>query len=256
MMTRRLRRFGLGLLRIAIPGSVLLGAILPISAPAHAQTSGPPSRSTPRPPVNYISTEPSGEDVCDIVMSMPGAADTDELLDLLETSRPEIISDLTAMRRNMEQYDAEGYGWQNVMDGSSGLAPQPGAWMVGALRMACARADMVEAQPMTAITGTVSYRQRIALPPDAVLAVTLEEIARPGMPSTMIAGRTIPMAGQSVPIAFSIVYDPDEINERYRYVVRAQVFYDSGLQWTSTTTDPVITQNNPTEVEIELAPVN
>jgi hypothetical protein len=68
---------------------------------------------------------------------MPGAQNTDELLALLDTSRSQVITDLLAMKRNMEQYEAEGYGWQNVIDSPGALEPQPGAWLIGALSMAC-----------------------------------------------------------------------------------------------------------------------
>ncbi len=84
---------------------------------------------------------PSGDDVCAIVTSMPGAKNTEELLSLLKTNRKEVIEDLEAMKANMEQYDAEGYGWQNVIDGSSALEPRPSSWLIGALRMTCNHAN-------------------------------------------------------------------------------------------------------------------
>ncbi len=80
---------------------------------------------------------PSGEHVCAIVTSMPGAKNTEELLSLLRTNRKEVIEDLEAMKANMEQYEAEGYGWQNLIDGSSALESRPSSWLIGALRIAC-----------------------------------------------------------------------------------------------------------------------
>ena len=80
---------------------------------------------------------PSGDDVCTIVTSMPGAENTDELLSLLKTNRQDLLNDLKAMKANMERYDAEGYGWQNVIDGSSSLEPRPSSWLIGVLRMVC-----------------------------------------------------------------------------------------------------------------------
>ena len=79
----------------------------------------------------------SSYDVCAIVISMPNAQNTNELLSLLKTSPHKVIKNLEAMKANMEQYDAEGYGWQNVIDGSSSLEPRPGSWLIGVLRMAC-----------------------------------------------------------------------------------------------------------------------
>ncbi|WP_204139358.1 YbaY family lipoprotein [Halomicronema sp. CCY15110] len=149
------------------------------------------------------------------------------------------------MRSNMMQYDAEGYGWQNIIDSPDGLAPQPGAWLLGALRMVC------EPQPAAVVTGTVTYRQRIALPPDATVVVTLEDVSLADAPSTVVGGDMIRTAGLQVPIPFSITYDPAEIIPQHRYVVRAKIFYGEDLSWTSTTAYPVITQDSPTEdVEI------
>ncbi|NEQ47755.1 MAG: hypothetical protein F6K00_31185 [Leptolyngbya sp. SIOISBB] len=187
---------------------------------------------------------PSSAEVCAIVTSMPNAENTDEFLSLLDTSRQNVITDLEAMRSNMMQYDAEGYGWQNIIDNPGGLAPQPGAWLLGAVRIAC------ESQAASAITGTVTYRERIALPPDATVVVTLEDVSRADTHSTVIAGDIIHTSGQQVPIPYSVTYDPADIVPQNRYVVRAQIFYDGDLSWTSTTAYPVITQDNPTDVEI------
>jgi uncharacterized lipoprotein YbaY len=180
---------------------------------------------------------------------MPGSEATDALLTLLETSRAETVNNLATMKTNMDQYDAEGYGWQNVIDGSSALEPRPTSWLIGALRMAC------ESQALAMVSGTVTYPQRIALPPDATLVVKLEDISRADAPATIIAEQTIVTAGQQVPIPFSLTYDPKLINPRYQYAVRAQIFYGDELRWISTTVHPVITQGHPTAVEIRVEPI-
>jgi hypothetical protein len=82
-------------------------------------------------------TEPSRAEVCAIVTTMPDAEDTDEFLALLMTDRAQVIVDLEATASNMQQYNAEGYGWQNIIDSPGALPPQPDAWLIGALRMAC-----------------------------------------------------------------------------------------------------------------------
>lgn len=96
------------------------------------------------------------------------------------------------------------------------------------------------------ITGTITYPQRIALPPDAVVVVTLENISRADVPAAVVAEETFQTAGQQVPIPFSLDYDPTAIEESDRYAVRAKIFYGNELSWTSTIVYPVITQNNPT----------
>ncbi len=231
MVMRNSRFKGFGLIAVGVAISVLVSSISLLGDRQPAQAATP--------------TPPTGNEVCAIVTTMPDAEDTDELLASLDTSRSQVTMDLATMKRNMEQYDAEGYGWQNVIDGSSALDPQPGAWLIGALRMAC------EPQPAAMVTGTVTYPQRIALPPDATVVVKLEDVSRADAPSMVIVEQRITTDGQQVPIPFKLVYDPADLEARNRYGVRAQIFYGDELAWTSTTVYPVITQDNPTEVEIQ-----
>lgn len=171
-------------------------------------------------PVAAVSPpSPSRAEVCEIVATMPNGDDPDGMLQLLRTSREQIITDLNAMKRNMEQYDAEGYGWQNVIDDPAALEPKPTSWLIGALGMAC------EPQPATAVTGTVTYPQRIALPPEAVVVVKLEDVSLADAPAVVIAERTIPTNGQQVPIPFKLVYDPGDIIPNHRYTVSARILH-------------------------------
>ena len=79
----------------------------------------------------------SREEVCAVVMAMPSAGNTDEMLALFNTNREGIITDLKMMKTNMQQYDDEGYDWQNVIGSTEALAPRPDGWLIVALRMAC-----------------------------------------------------------------------------------------------------------------------
>lgn len=108
-----------------------------------------------------------------------------------------------------------------------------------------AEADLASSETAM-ITGTITYPQRIALPPNATVVVTLENVSRADAPSEIIAEETFQTAGQQVPIPFSLSYDPTDIEARDRYVVRAKIFYGNELSWTSTIVYPVITYNNPT----------
>ena len=57
-----------------------------------------------------------------------------------------------------------------------------------------------------AVTGEVSYRERIALPPNAALTVRLLDVSLADAPETVVAEQTIDPAGQ-VPINFEIKFD-------------------------------------------------
>jgi uncharacterized lipoprotein YbaY len=72
------------------------------------------------------------------------------------------------------------------------------------------------------ITGAITYRNRSALPRDAVATVELREVLRADLRPVTIAKQTISPATR-VPISFSIDYDPTEINSRRTYVIDANI---------------------------------
>ena len=106
------------------------------------------------------------------------------------------------------------------------------------------------------VTGTVTYRQRIALPPDAVVNVTIEDVSRADAPADMIGQQIIETRGSQVPIPFAVPYDSNKIEENHSYNLRATNKDGSGkLLFTSDTAVPVITRGNPTkDVEIMVIP--
>ncbi len=94
----------------------------------------------------------------------------------------------------------------------------------------------------TIVTGTVTYRQRIALPADAVVHLVLEDA---NAPATSIAEEQVPTNGKQVPISFDVKYDPAALNPAHRYQIRATISSDGKLLFTSTTAYPVLTQGAP-----------
>lgn len=105
------------------------------------------------------------------------------------------------------------------------------------------------------VSGTVTYTSRMALPPNAVLTVTLQNTSRAGASATTIAEERIPTRGLQVPFNFSFAYDRSKIVERNRYSIRAQITDGERLLFTSDTDNPVITQGNPRSVDITVVPV-
>lgn len=102
------------------------------------------------------------------------------------------------------------------------------------------------------VTGTVSYLQRIALPPNAIVQVQLQDVSRADAPAVTIAEQKIPLNGRQVPIPFSLTYDPTTIRPTNTYAIRAQILIDGQLRWTSTSAYRVITQGNPTSVDVRV----
>jgi len=105
------------------------------------------------------------------------------------------------------------------------------------------------------VTGTVSYLQRIAMPPEATLEVRLLDVSRQDAPAEVLASETISFEGRQVPIPFSLTYDPAKIQENHTYTVDARILVDGKLRFISDTAHQVITRDNPSTVEIIVKPV-
>ncbi len=90
------------------------------------------------------------------------------------------------------------------------------------------------------LSGTVAYRERIALPPDAQVKVTLADVGRADAPAIVIAQSEFPSEGRQVPIPFSLTFDPARIAPRGTYAVSARITDASGtLLWITDTRVPL-----------------
>ncbi|SRR6266498_1162179 len=114
----------------------------------------------------------------------------------------------------------------------------------------CAQTDST-----AVVTGTVTYRARMALPPDATVKLRLEDVSRQDAPAKLITEVTIQSAGKQVPIPFQLTYDPVQIDKTHRYVVRARILARGEVLFSSTAAYPVITNGSPNDVTIIVEPV-
>jgi putative lipoprotein len=91
-----------------------------------------------------------------------------------------------------------------------------------------ARGERQEDAGMKTIEGNVWYRERMALPPNAEIRVSLEDVARMDVPSQVIATtRFVPEGGP--PWAFTLEYDPQTLQHKGRFVLRARIEADGRL---------------------------
>ena len=105
------------------------------------------------------------------------------------------------------------------------------------------------------LTGTVTYLQRSALPPTAVVEVTLADVSRADAPAAVIATQQIETNGKQVPFPYELTYDPAKIDPRFTYAVRARITDGGKLLFTSTQRYAVLTNGAPlTGVEIIVQP--
>lgn len=107
-------------------------------------------------------------------------------------------------------------------------------------------ADAADA-PAT-LSGTVTYRERMALPVNATITVRLQDISRQDVPALLLGETSLSAQGKSVPIPWTLEYDPDQVQERFSYAVRGEIRDAAGrLLWTTDTVHPVLTRGAPTD---------
>lgn len=86
------------------------------------------------------------------------------------------------------------------------------------------------------LSGRATYRERIALPPDAHLSVAISDVSRMDTAATVIASTEFATEGRQVPLPFALDYDASKIDPRGRYAVSARITDGSGqLIWTTDT---------------------
>jgi copper homeostasis protein (lipoprotein) len=109
----------------------------------------------------------------------------------------------------------------------------------------------LSAAQQASVTGTVAYRERIALPPTAIVEVTLEDVWRADAATDVISRLTMQAGGQ-VPMGFELPYEPGRIEEGHRYAVRARILDGARVLFASTDTVLVLTQGHGTRVSMLL----
>jgi putative lipoprotein len=112
----------------------------------------------------------------------------------------------------------------------------------------------VAAQAAGKITGTVSYRARIALPPRAVVLVSLRDVSLQDAPSVEISSVELRPTHQS-PLPFVLRYDRRRIVPAHTYSVSARIAVDGRLAFISTRMYPVLTRGGARHVDIVVEPV-
>ncbi len=120
--------------------------------------------------------------------------------------------------------------------------------LLSCLTGACASADHQEpVHPMhklgesSAITGAITYRERIALLPGSVAKVQLLDISLADAASTTIDEKTYDLDGRNVPIAFTLTMPNKGIPDTAMLSVRGEIrSADGKLLWTTDTVNPVM----------------
>ena len=101
------------------------------------------------------------------------------------------------------------------------------------------------------LKGQASYRERMALPPNAVFEATPQDVSRADAPAEVIAKAAIEHPpNPSIP--FDITYDPSRIDPKHSYTVRGRILVDGKLFFTTDQHYPVLTSGHGEEVSLLL----
>lgn len=111
-----------------------------------------------------------------------------------------------------------------------------------------------EAAPGT-VSGTVSYRSRMALPASAIIEVKLQDVSLADAPAKVITKEEIALGERQVPVPFELKFDPGKIDPKHMYSVRASILVDGELRFVSDKAYPVLTRGNAAHVEVIVKPV-
>ena len=110
--------------------------------------------------------------------------------------------------------------------GSAGKDDDPGAWAPGGT---------------VTVSGTVAYRERMALVPGSTVEVVVEDSALADAPAKRLGSQTITPAGQvPIPFPFQVSVDTANVEVNARAGLRATIKGpDGALLFTTTTHEPV-----------------
>ncbi|QYK50345.1 MAG: YbaY family lipoprotein [Anaerolineales bacterium] len=103
------------------------------------------------------------------------------------------------------------------------------------------------------ISGIVTYRQRIALPPGAQVTVQLADISLADAQAVVLGSTTFTTESQ-VPLPFTVEYDSADIQANHTYALQAEIRDSEGkVLFRNATAFLVLTNGNPSDdVEIML----
>lgn len=104
------------------------------------------------------------------------------------------------------------------------------------------------------VSGTASYRERIALPPGAVFEAVLEDVSAADAPAVELGRATISDPGNP-PFKFEITYDAGSVEANRTYSVRAQVSVGRRLMFVSDTMNPVLTGGAGESIDVRMIKV-
>ncbi|AUH66571.1 YbaY family lipoprotein [Paracoccus zhejiangensis] len=101
------------------------------------------------------------------------------------------------------------------------------------------------------LDGTVTYRERMALPPDAEITVQLVDVSLADAPATLL-GETTLTPSHEVPVPYQITYDDADLTEGHSYAVQARITVEGQLIFINTSRHAVFgPEPDATDIVVE-----
>lgn len=104
------------------------------------------------------------------------------------------------------------------------------------------------------VSGTVWIRQKIALPADAVLTVTLSDASMADAPSKVLSQRVVRTEGKQSPFRFTLPFNPADIQPGARVLLSAAITVDGKMMFVTDNVHQVVTTGG-TQQDLTLVPV-
>ena len=115
-----------------------------------------------------------------------------------------------------------------------------------AMALSLAACASTPVERTVAVTGSIAYRERIALPPTAQIEVRLDDVSLADAPANNMATQSFASEGRQVPFAFSLTVDRADIDPRHSYAVSARITDASGkLMFITDTRNSVTFDSRP-----------
>ena len=105
------------------------------------------------------------------------------------------------------------------------------------------------------VSGSVFINQRVALPPDAVLTVTLSDASLADAPSRVISQKVARTQGKQAPFTFILPYNPQEIAPNARVLLSAAVTVNGQMTFVTDSIKEVVNHGQGTRADLQLVPV-
>ena len=111
-------------------------------------------------------------------------------------------------------------------------------------------ASTAPAERTITVSGSVTYRERIALPPTARIEVKLDDVSLADAPSRTLASQRFAAEGKQVPFAFALTIDRADLDPRHSYAVSARITDASGKLMFITDTRNSVAFDGASEIDV------